>query len=102
MNPFAVVRLGGSVNPLLELKDRYLQLAPGYLSPFIRSRELVHDMSTLLCRFTFHPLVSPSAYPRDYQEALASDSILPCSPCGWHLLHVNDLSWRATTGFLRS
>src|SRR6266508_5150742 len=81
-----VVRLRGSVNPPLELKDRYLQLAPGQLSPFIRSRWLAHDFCTLLSRFTFRPSVSPSAYPCYYSGALASDSILSCSPCGWYLL----------------
>jgi len=59
-------------------------------------------MSTLLSRFTIHPPVSLSAYPRDYREALASDSILPCSPCGWHLLLRHDRRGRATAGFLRS
>jgi len=59
-------------------------------------------MSTLLGRFTLHPPVSLSAYPAHYRQALASDSILSYSSCGWHLLHDHDRSWRATAGFLRS
>src|SRR5207247_9556446 len=98
-----ISRVRGFVDPPFELKHRYLQLAPGELVPFIRSRcRLAHDVFTLLGSSPCHSTARLSAYPPAFPEALASDVIPPRAPYGWHLLSRLDRPRRGRTGLLRS
>ena len=98
-----ISRVRGFVDPPFELKHRYLQLAPGELVPFIRSRcRLAHDVFTLLGSSPCRSTARLSAYPPAFPEALASDVIPPRAPCGWHLLRSINRSRRGRTGLLRS
>src|ERR687887_591535 len=98
-----ISRVRGFVDPPFELKHRDLQLTPGELVPFIRSRcRLAHDVFTLLGSSPFRSTARLSAYPPAFPEAFASDVIPSRTPCGWHLLRRHDRLRRARTGLLRS
>src|SRR5262249_7138167 len=86
-----ISRVRGFVGPPFELEPRHLQLTPGELVPFIRSRcRLAHDVCTLLGSSPCRSTARLSAYPPAFLEALASDVIPPRAPYGGHLLHRLD------------
>lgn len=72
----SIVLQGGLIDALLELKDTPLDLLPRNVLPFIhRGLSRGHDMLALTRSSIFHVLVSPSAYPAAFPQALASETI---------------------------